>query len=151
MGPSGLVAVLAGLDHHRGRPPALHRLRAAAHRDVAVARCRAGGGASLLAFIVVYFLVFGAGTFYLLRLMSKAPGAMTIRWKDQEGPLRGPPVSPGGDETSARSPGLTHGTSISLSSGPASSPSPSFVYVVLDGFDLGIGMLFPLARKRDRD
>jgi cytochrome d ubiquinol oxidase subunit I len=29
--------------------------------------------ASLLAFIVVYFLVFGAGTFYILRLMWKSP------------------------------------------------------------------------------
>jgi cytochrome d ubiquinol oxidase subunit I len=29
--------------------------------------------ASLIAFIVVYFLVFGAGTVYLIRLMSHAP------------------------------------------------------------------------------
>jgi cytochrome d ubiquinol oxidase subunit I len=30
-------------------------------------------GASLLAFIVVYFAVFGMGSWYLLRLMSRAP------------------------------------------------------------------------------
>jgi cytochrome d ubiquinol oxidase subunit I len=29
--------------------------------------------ASLVAFIVVYFLVFGSGTFYVLRLMAKRP------------------------------------------------------------------------------
>jgi len=28
---------------------------------------------SLLAFIIVYLVVFGAGTFYLLRLMTKPP------------------------------------------------------------------------------
>jgi cytochrome d ubiquinol oxidase subunit I len=30
-------------------------------------------GSSLVAFIIVYFAVFGAGTFYLLRLMSRPP------------------------------------------------------------------------------
>jgi cytochrome d ubiquinol oxidase subunit I len=30
-------------------------------------------GASLIAFIVVYFAIFGAGVFYLLRLMAKPP------------------------------------------------------------------------------
>ena len=30
-------------------------------------------GASLIAFIVVYFALFGAGTFYILRLMNKPP------------------------------------------------------------------------------
>ena len=32
-------------------------------------------GASLAAFIIVYFAVFGAGTFYILRLMSNTPEA----------------------------------------------------------------------------
>ena len=31
-------------------------------------------GASLVAFVVVYFAVFGAGTYYILRLMAKRPG-----------------------------------------------------------------------------
>jgi cytochrome d ubiquinol oxidase subunit I len=30
-------------------------------------------GASLIAFVVVYFLVFGAGVFYMLRLMRAPP------------------------------------------------------------------------------
>jgi cytochrome d ubiquinol oxidase subunit I len=32
-------------------------------------------GASLAAFMVVYMLVFGAGTFYLLRMMGKTPSS----------------------------------------------------------------------------
>jgi cytochrome d ubiquinol oxidase subunit I len=32
-------------------------------------------GASLAAFVLVYFAVFGAGAFYMLRLMSKEPHA----------------------------------------------------------------------------
>ena len=34
------------------------------------------------------------------------------------------------------------------SSGPASSPSRVFAYVVMDGFDLGIGILFPAFERR---
>jgi cytochrome d ubiquinol oxidase subunit I len=30
-------------------------------------------GASLVAFILVYFALFGSGTFYIMRLMNKAP------------------------------------------------------------------------------
>ena len=30
-------------------------------------------GASLIAFILIYFTVFGAGVFYILRLMAEAP------------------------------------------------------------------------------
>jgi cytochrome d ubiquinol oxidase subunit I len=30
--------------------------------------------ASLLAFIVVYFALFGAGTYYILKMMNKTPG-----------------------------------------------------------------------------
>jgi len=45
---------------------------------------------SLLAFIVVYFIVFGAGVFYILRLMSHSPQA------GEEGPERGQPVRAAG-------------------------------------------------------
>jgi cytochrome d ubiquinol oxidase subunit I len=45
---------------------------------------------SLLAFIVVYFIVFGAGVFYILRLMSHPPHA------GEEGPERGQPVRAAG-------------------------------------------------------
>ena len=73
MGPSGFVAVLAGwITTELGRQPytvygLLRTAESASPIDAAAV------GASLLAFIVVYFLVFGAGTFYLLRLMRKPP------------------------------------------------------------------------------
>jgi cytochrome d ubiquinol oxidase subunit I len=50
-------------------------------------------GASLLAFIVVYFAVFGAGTFYLLRLMGKPPRAGSA--EPEPGPLRAAGLTPG--------------------------------------------------------
>jgi cytochrome bd ubiquinol oxidase subunit I len=73
MGPSGFVAVLAGwITTESGRQPytvygLLRTAESASPIDAAAV------GASLVAFIVVYFLVFGAGTFYLLRLMRKPP------------------------------------------------------------------------------
>ena len=73
MGPSGFVAVLAGwITTESGRQPytVYGLLRTA---DSASPIDAAAVGASLLAFIVVYFLVFGAGTFYLLRMMAKPP------------------------------------------------------------------------------
>jgi cytochrome d ubiquinol oxidase subunit I len=45
---------------------------------------------SLLAFIAVYFIVFGAGIFYILRLMGHAPHV------DEPGPERGQPVRAAG-------------------------------------------------------
>ena len=73
MGPSGFVAVLAGwITTEAGRQPytvygLLRTAQSASPIDAAAV------GASLIAFIIVYFLVFGAGTFYLLRLMGKPP------------------------------------------------------------------------------
>ncbi|HBZ45579.1 MAG TPA: cytochrome ubiquinol oxidase subunit I, partial [Maritimibacter sp.] len=52
-------------------------------------------GASLVAFVVVYFLVFGAGTFYILRLMSRAPEDSEPRMTDnREGPIRTAGITP---------------------------------------------------------
>lgn len=73
MGPSGFVAVLAGwITTEVGRQPwTVYGLLSTAD---SVAPLEAPAvAASLLAFIVVYFAVFGAGTFYLLRLMAKRP------------------------------------------------------------------------------
>jgi cytochrome bd ubiquinol oxidase subunit I len=73
MGPSGFVAVLAGwITTEAGRQPytvygLLRTAQSASPIDAAAV------GASLIAFIIVYFFVFGAGTFYLLRLMGKPP------------------------------------------------------------------------------
>ncbi len=73
MGPSGFVAVLAGwITTEVGRQPytvygLLTTAESASPLDApAVAT-------SLFAFVVVYVVVFGAGVFYLLRLMAKPP------------------------------------------------------------------------------
>lgn len=75
MGPSGFIAVLAGwVTTEVGRQPftvygLLRTAESASPLDApAVA-------ASLAAFVVVYFAVFGMGVWYLLRLMKKPPEA----------------------------------------------------------------------------
>jgi cytochrome d ubiquinol oxidase subunit I len=73
MGPSGFAAVLAGwITTEVGRQPwtVYGLLRTA---DSVSPIDAAAVGASLIAFIVVYFALFGSGTFYILRLMNKAP------------------------------------------------------------------------------
>ncbi|MBX2837171.1 MAG: cytochrome ubiquinol oxidase subunit I, partial [Gammaproteobacteria bacterium] len=47
---------------------------------------------SLLAFIVVYFFVFGAGTLYILRMMNKRPS--TPKLGLQDGPIRTVGITP---------------------------------------------------------
>ncbi len=75
MGPAGFVAVLAGwITTEVGRQPfTVYGLLRTADSLAPVAAPAVG--ASLLAFIVVYFVVFGAGTFYILRLMAQPPQA----------------------------------------------------------------------------
>jgi cytochrome d ubiquinol oxidase subunit I len=48
---------------------------------------------SLIAFVIVYFFVFGAGTFYILRLMARLPRDPTPEL--QEGPIRTQGITPG--------------------------------------------------------
>jgi cytochrome d ubiquinol oxidase subunit I len=73
MGPSGFVAVVAGwFTTEIGRQPyAVYGLLKTA--DAVSPIAAPAVAASLVAFIVVYFLVFGAGTAYLLRMMAKPP------------------------------------------------------------------------------
>ena len=73
MGPSGFVAVIAGwVTTEVGRQPwvitGLLRTRDAVSPIGAPAVT-----GSLLAFVIVYFSVFAAGTWYILRLMGQAP------------------------------------------------------------------------------
>ncbi len=73
MGPAGFVAVIAGwVTTEAGRQPftVYGLLRTANSVSPLDAPAVA---ASLLAFVVVYFAVFGAGVFYVLKLMSRAP------------------------------------------------------------------------------
>jgi cytochrome d ubiquinol oxidase subunit I len=73
MAPAGFLAVLAGwITTEAGRQPftVYGLLRTA---DSVSPTGAAAVGASLVAFIIVYFAVFGAGTFYILRLMGQTP------------------------------------------------------------------------------
>jgi len=73
MGPVGFIAVIAGwVTTEVGRQPftVYGLLTTAESRSPLAAPAVA---ASLLAFVVVYFFAFGAGTYYLLRLMAKPP------------------------------------------------------------------------------
>src|SRR5205814_350083 len=49
-------------------------------------------GASLLAFILVYFVVFGAGVFYILRMVRRTPEGGDVEL--QEGPTRTAGITP---------------------------------------------------------
>lgn len=73
MAPAGFVAVLAGwVTTEVGRQPYTvygHLLTADSLSPIAAPAV----GASLVAFVIVYFFVFGAGTFYILRLMARLP------------------------------------------------------------------------------
>ncbi len=73
MGPSGFIAVIAGwITTETGRQPfTIYGLLRTAESVAPLAAPAVA--ASLLAFIVVYFTVFGAGTFYILKLMGRPP------------------------------------------------------------------------------
>ena len=93
MGPAGFVAVLAGwITTEVGRQPYTvygHLLTADSISPIAAPAV----ATSLIAFVIVYFFVFGAGTFYILRLMARLPRDPTPEL--QEGPLRTQGITPG--------------------------------------------------------
>ena len=73
MGPAGFVSVIAGwVTTEVGRQP--YTVYGLLRTSESVSPLHAPAvAASLAAFAVVYFTVFGSGVFYLLRLMSQAP------------------------------------------------------------------------------
>ncbi|MFI4998825.1 MAG: cytochrome ubiquinol oxidase subunit I [Reyranellales bacterium] len=103
MGPAGFAAVIAGwVTTEVGRQPyTVHGLLRTA--DSASPLGMPAVSISLAAFIVVYFIVFGAGVFYILRLMSQPPhrgetgpeADMPVR---AAGIMPGPAVAPSGRE-----------------------------------------------------
>ncbi len=86
--PSGLVAVIAGwITTEVGRQPfTVHGLL---RTSESVAPIDAPAvAASLAIFVVVYFIVFGAGAFYIVRLMGAAPNDSGQDPMPDEGPTR---------------------------------------------------------------
>jgi cytochrome d ubiquinol oxidase subunit I len=75
LGPAGFVAVLAGWTTTEvGRQPYTiygHLLTADSHSPLALPAL----AVSLAAFVIVYFVVFGAGVYYVMKLISRAPTA----------------------------------------------------------------------------
>jgi len=92
MGPSGLVALLAGwLTTEIGRQPwIVHGLMRTA--DAVSPIGAAPVAFSLAMFVVVYFFVFGAGSVYLLRLVARGPAVAESREPVSGGP--GQPRTP---------------------------------------------------------
>ena len=96
MGPSGFVAVIAGwVTTEVGRQPyTVYGLLTTAESVSPLAAPAVA--ASLLAFVIVYFAVFGVGTWYILRLMGGRPHAGELGVKRTErGPVRTPGITPG--------------------------------------------------------
>ncbi len=73
MGPAGFVAVIAGwITTEVGRQPwVIYGLMRTA--DARAPIDAAAVGASLMTFVIVYFVLFGAGVYYILKLMSHPP------------------------------------------------------------------------------
>ncbi|MFK7860817.1 MAG: cytochrome ubiquinol oxidase subunit I [Granulosicoccus sp.] len=92
MGPMGFIAVLAGwITTEVGRQPfTVYGLLRTSDSLAPIAAPAVA--ASLIAFIIVYFFVFGAGTFYLLRMMHKLPGTKKLGLND--GPIRSAGITP---------------------------------------------------------
>jgi cytochrome d ubiquinol oxidase subunit I len=99
MGPSGFVAVIAGwVVTEAGRQPwvvygLLRTAKAASPLDApAVA-------SSLLAFMVIYFAVFGVGVWYILRLAGQSPhpGEGGVA-RDMRAPIRSAGITPAAQE-----------------------------------------------------
>ncbi len=94
MAPSGLVAVIAGwITTEVGRQPFVvyGALRTAeAHSPLAASAV----GASLIAFVVIYFVIFGAGVAYILKLMAHAPELGERGVREEPGPIRTAGITP---------------------------------------------------------
>ncbi len=94
MAPSGLVAVIAGwITTEVGRQPYTIYGEMRTAESMSPLDAQAVGG-SLIAFIVIYFAVFGAGIWYLLRLMSKPPEPAETP-QSEPGPIRTSGITPG--------------------------------------------------------
>ncbi|MEM8827388.1 MAG: cytochrome ubiquinol oxidase subunit I, partial [Pseudomonadota bacterium] len=99
MGPSGFIAVLAGwITTEVGRQPYTiwgEMLTA----DSASPLAAPAVGASLMAFVIVYFFVFGIGVWYIAKLMAQTPHSHEE--DPQRAPIRSAGITPGPAEGKA--------------------------------------------------
>ena len=93
MTPSGFLAVLAGwITTEVGRQPyTVYGVLTTAQSVSPVAAPAVG--ASLLAFIIIYFFVYAAGVFYLLRLAKELPDGANP--EIERGPMHAAGITPG--------------------------------------------------------
>ncbi|MFZ4607540.1 MAG: cytochrome ubiquinol oxidase subunit I [Caulobacter sp.] len=93
MGPAGFVAVIAGwIVAEVGRQPwTIYGVLRTADSASPVGAGQVS--ASLLAFIVIYAIVFSAGAIYILRLIAKGPALETEAPPDAEGRAPGTPLA----------------------------------------------------------
>ncbi|TCP36047.1 cytochrome ubiquinol oxidase subunit I [Sphingomonas sp. BK235] len=95
LSPAGLSAIVAGwITTEVGRQP--FTIYGVLRTSESVAPVAASAvGATLVAFVIVYFAVFGAGTLYILRLMAHAPSAGESSLEDAPGaPVRAAGTTP---------------------------------------------------------
>jgi cytochrome d ubiquinol oxidase subunit I len=94
MGPAGFVAVIAGwVTTEVGRQPYTvygQLLTAQSHSPLAAPAV----AASLLAFVLVYFSVFGAGVVYLLNMMARGPASGGAESPPPSGPQHAAGITP---------------------------------------------------------
>ncbi len=95
MGPMGFVAVIAGwVTTEVGRQPyTVYGLMTTA--ESASALDASAVGTSLVAFIIVYFIVFGLGTLYILRMMARGVQPSERPMDDDEATIRTAGITPG--------------------------------------------------------
>lgn len=94
MGPTGFIAVLAGwITTEVGRQPftVYGLLRTSDSLSPVAAPAVA---ASLIAFIVVYFFVFGAGTYYIMRMMNAPVRLISEKSVRDQAPTRTAGITP---------------------------------------------------------
>ena len=94
MGPTGFIAVLAGwITTEVGRQPftVYGLLRTSDSLSPVAAPAVA---ASLIAFIIVYFFVFGAGTYYIMRMMNAPVKKVSEKSLRDEAPTRAAGITP---------------------------------------------------------
>ncbi len=94
MGPSGFVALLAGwITTESGRQPyTVYGLLRTADSVSPIAAPAVA--ASLISFMIVYVLVFGAGTYYVLRILARDPDDPNAGPETSK-PMRAAGVNPG--------------------------------------------------------